>query len=59
MTDIKCYVRECKYYKDFKCTSADISIDRDSKCWSFELSDEARKQLVNFGEESETGSEDV
>ena len=59
MTDIKCYVRECKYYKDFQCTRTDISIDRDLKCWSFELSDEARKQLANFGEESETESEDV
>lgn len=53
MTDIQCYVRECKYYKDFKCTRTDISIDKNLKCWSFELSDEARKQLANFGEESE------
>ena len=49
MTDIQCYVRECKYYKDFQCTRTDISIDKDSKCWSFELSDEARKELANFG----------
>lgn len=53
MTDIKCYVRECKYYKDFKCTRTDISIDRDCECLTYELSDEARKELANFGKESE------
>lgn len=59
MTDIKCYVRECKYYKDFQCTRTDISVDRDLKCWSFELSDEERKRLANFSKERETESEDV
>ena len=49
MTDIKCYVRECKYYKNFKCTSPDVLIDRDCECLTFELSDEARKELANFG----------
>ena len=53
MTNIKCYVRECKHYKDFKCTSPDALIDRDCECLTFELSDEARKELANFGKESE------
>ena len=53
MTDIKCYVRECKYYKDFHCTRKDIWIDRMCECQTYELSDEARKELVNFGKESE------
>lgn len=53
MTDIQCYVRECKYYKDFQCTRKDISIDRDCECLTYELSDEARKELANFGKESE------
>ena len=55
MTDIKCYVRECKFYKDFKCTSPDALIDRDGECLTFELSDEARKELANFGKAESEG----
>ena len=55
MTDIQCFVRECEYCKDFQCTRTDISIDKSSKCWSFELSDEARKELANFGKAESEG----